>query len=72
MQRLFLVGVVVLAGCTGVVGPRCRPPVPPGAIANPTLTPDEQRQREREFLALPSGSPAVGPPTYADNPNNPR
>jgi hypothetical protein len=70
MQRLLLVGVVVLAGCAGVVGPRCRPPAAPGTIANPCLTIDEQRQRERERLALPESSVTVGPPTYAGNPND--
>lgn len=67
MHRLVLLGLLALAGCQGVVGPiqrRCI--VDP--IDHPCLTPDEQKQRERDRLALPEASPEVGPRTYADNP----
>lgn len=67
MHRLALAGLVFVVGCQGVVGPaqrRCL--LDP--IDNPCLTADEQKQRERDRLALPDASTAVGPRTYADNP----
>lgn len=67
MRRLFLVGLLLVTGCQGFVGPlqrRCSPVW----IDNPCLPPDEQQMRRREGLALPEASPAVGPRTYAEEP----
>ncbi len=68
MHRLFLTGLLVVAGCQGVVGPiqrRCLT----DPIDDPRLSPDEQKARLRERSALPIDSPTVGPRTYADVPN---
>jgi len=68
MHRLLLAGLLLAAGCQGVVGPaqrRCL--LDP--IDNPCLSPQEQQQRRRDRLALPEASPAVGPRTYAEEPN---
>lgn len=68
MRRLLFVGLAALVGCQGVVGPfqRARNTSP---IDAPGLTIEEQKERERAALALPDASPAVGPRTYAGNPN---
>jgi hypothetical protein len=65
MRRFFLCGLLVLAGCEGVVGPRQRSCLP-GNIDDPCLTPDEQKARMRDRLAVPLNSPAIGPRTYAE------
>jgi len=67
MHRLLLVGVLVLAGCQGVVGPVQRTAIT-DPIDDRRLSIDEQKQRERDRLALPDASPTVGPQTYAGNP----
>ena len=67
MQRLFLAGLVALAGCQGTVGPVQRRCINE-PIDGPCLSPDEQKQRVADELALPKASPAYGPRTYADNP----
>lgn len=67
MHRLLLAGLLLGAGCQGVVGPlqrRCLT----DPIDNPCLTPEEQQQRRRDRLALPEASPAIGPRTYAEEP----
>jgi hypothetical protein len=67
-MRRFLVGLLLLAGCQGVVGPFQRTCITE-PIDDCRLTIDEQKQRERERLALPDVSQAVGPRTYSGNPN---
>jgi hypothetical protein len=67
MHRLFLVGLLFLAGCQGVVGPVKRTQITE-PIDNPCLSIEEQKQRERDRLALPEASPEIGPKTYAGNP----
>jgi len=67
MHRLMFLGLVALAGCQGVVGP-VRRGCMADVIDGPCLSPDEQKQRARDQLALPEASRAVGPRTYADNP----
>jgi len=67
MHRLLLVGLLFLAGCQGVVGPVRRTSIT-DPIDDPRLTIDEQKQRERDRLALPDASQAIGPRTYSDNP----
>lgn len=67
MRRLVLVGLVLLAGCQGLVGPRQRR----GSteiVDDPRLPIREQEMRGREFLALPEPSNDVAPRTYAENP----
>jgi hypothetical protein len=62
MRRLLLSGALLLPGCQGTVGPfqrRCNPPPPD----NPCMPIDEQKRLERDRLALPDPSPAVGPRT---------
>jgi len=58
MRRLFVVGILLLAGCQGVSGPFSRPP---GRVDDPLLTISEQKARARERLALPDESQTVGP-----------
>ncbi len=65
MRRLILCGLIVLAGCEGVIGPRQRPCLP-GKIDDPWLSPDEQKARLRDRVATPLNSPAIGPRTYAE------
>jgi hypothetical protein len=65
MRRLILCGLLVLAGCQGVVGPRQRASQP-GVIDAPWLTPDEQKARMRDQSALPLDSPIIGPRTYSE------
>ena len=67
MRRLFLCGLLVMTGCQGVVGPRQRPCLS-GAIDDPWLSPDEQKARLRDRLAVPQNSPTIGPRTYAEEP----
>ena len=67
MRRLYLAGLMALAGCQGVVGPIQRSCIT-DPIDNPCLTPAEQNERLRDRVALPESSPAYGPRTYAGNP----
>ena len=67
MRRLLLCGLLVLTGCQGVVGPRQRPCLP-GSIDDPWLSPDEQKARLRDRLAVPQNSQTIGPRTYAEEP----
>jgi hypothetical protein len=66
-MRRFLIGLVFLAGCQGVVGPFQRTCIDLDDCGVPI---DEQKQQERARLALPDVSPAVGPKTYSGNPNS--
>jgi hypothetical protein len=68
MRRLLFVGLLLLAGCQGTVGPLQRAFTPAPPIDDPRLSITEQQQRERDRLALPDSSPEVGPRTYAGNP----
>jgi hypothetical protein len=65
MHRILLVGWLMLAGCSGIVGPVQRS-LRDDVIDDPRLTPEEQSKRRRDQLALPESSPQVGPRTYAD------
>jgi hypothetical protein len=67
MRRVLLIGLVVLAGCSGIAGPRqhaCNPAV----VDSPCLPIREQEARGRDRLALPEPSNDVAPRTYAENP----
>lgn len=65
MRRLILCGLLVLAGCEGVIGPRQRA-CQPSSINAPCLSPDEQNARLRDQVAVPLNSPTIGPRTYAE------
>jgi len=67
MRYGFLVGLLLLTGCTGTVGPLQRRHRT-DRIDDPRLTPDQQKERERARLPLPDASRGVGPRTYSDNP----
>jgi hypothetical protein len=67
MQRILVVGLLVLTGCQGTVGPiQRRSIITP--IDDPRLTIDEQKERQRDRVALPESSSVYGPRTYAENP----
>ena len=65
MRRLMLCGLLVLAGCEGVIGPRQRACLP-GKIDEPWLSLDEQNARMRDRVAVPLNSPTIGPRTYSE------
>lgn len=67
MRRLSLVGLLVLAGCQGVVGPLQRRGIN-APIDDPRLSTAEQQQRARDRLPFPDSSAATGPRTYAEEP----
>jgi hypothetical protein len=55
MNRLCLLGILLLAGCQGVVGPRERRDNPQ-QVDDPRLSIYEQEKRGRDRLALPESS----------------
>ena len=65
MRRFILCGLLVLAGCEGVIGPRQRA-CQPGKIDEPWLSLDEQNARMRDRVAVPLNSPTIGPRTYSE------
>jgi hypothetical protein len=67
MHRLCLLGILLLAGCQGLVGPRQRRDNPQ-PVSDPSLTMDEQQRRARDRLALPEPSVDLAPRTYTDLP----
>ncbi len=67
MRRLLLAGWCCLAGCQGVVGPAQRACIV-DPIDDPRLSIREQKERERDRLALPQADKSYGPRTYSDNP----
>lgn len=68
MRRVLLIGgLVLVAGCQGLVGPRQRS-AQPVLIDDPRLSTAEQEKRGREFLALPEKSPDIAPRTGAEDP----
>lgn len=62
MRRLIVIGLLLLAGCQGIVGPRQRACQTPQRVDDPCLTIDQQERRGRDRLALPDNSPLVAPP----------
>jgi hypothetical protein len=66
MRTLLLVGVIVMTGCQGTVGPRRRNP--DDNILIPNSTPSEQSTQQRDKLPFGDASPEAGPRTYFDNP----
>jgi hypothetical protein len=68
MKRAWLLaGVVALAGCVGVVGPRQRSLLP-DPVDDPALTLGEQARKARDRLAYPSPLPTAEPPRTALDP----
>lgn len=63
MRSLIVTGLLLLAGCQGVVGPvqRSQAPCLP-QVDDPRLPIAEQERRGRDRLALPETSPTVAPP----------
>jgi hypothetical protein len=59
MRRLYLIGVLFLAGCHNVVGPLQQRD--PTRVDDPLLSISEQQRRGRDRLALPDESPSVAP-----------
>jgi hypothetical protein len=68
MRRVLLAGVLTAAGCQGVVGPFQRYCEPPVRIDDPRLTIPEQKNRAREFLAMPEPAAYEAPRTFAEQP----
>jgi hypothetical protein len=66
MHRTLFAGLLLLAGCQGVVGPMCR--TCNDSFECPNLTIQERNQRARSELGLPDGSSQVGPSTNAGVP----
>ncbi len=65
MRRYLLLGILLLAGCEGVTGPR-QHRADTTQVDDPRLTIDEQKQRGRDRLALPDTSDVL-PRTYNDS-----
>ncbi|MGL4552779.1 MAG: hypothetical protein ACRC33_16510 [Gemmataceae bacterium] len=66
MRTLLLVGLILMTGCQGTVGPRRR--TPDDDILVPGSTPSEQKAQQRDRLPFGDASPSAGPRTYFDNP----
>jgi hypothetical protein len=65
MRRILFIGIVLLAGCQGVSGPRDRL----GDTRrpdNPALTIEQQKQIGRDRIALPETSTTLVPRGSAD------
>jgi hypothetical protein len=67
MRRTILTGILLLAGCQSVNGPRDRRCSPP-PVDPPCLTPGEQDRRVRDRFALPDPSPQLAPPIATEPP----
>ena len=62
MRKLLCLGLLLLAGCQGVQGPRDRR-LDPIRVDNPLLTTAQQDKRARDQLPLPQPSPSIAPST---------
>jgi hypothetical protein len=69
MHRFLWIGILLVVGCQGLVGPRQRRDNPQ-VVDDPRLTIDEQERRARDRLALPDPSIDLGPRTYTDIPGS--
>jgi hypothetical protein len=68
MRKMLVVGLLVLAGCQGVVGPLQRPfqgAQPQDRVDDPNLTLAEQARRARDRFAYPENMPGAEPPKTA-------
>jgi len=64
MRKLWMLGLLVLAGCQGVIGPfQSRKPE---RVDDPQYTISEQQRRGRDRLAIPAGD--VGPQSGVELP----
>jgi hypothetical protein len=68
MRRIVLAGLLGLAGCCDLVGPRQRL-CQPGRVDDPRLPVREQEARGRDRLAIPDPSWDVAPRTFAEQPS---
>jgi hypothetical protein len=66
MSRLFLISLLCLAGCRGVVGPF--QPRDPERVDDPRISIQEQQARGRDRLALPDDS-SLAPRTGINPPS---
>jgi hypothetical protein len=55
MRRIIVLGILLLAGCTGIKGPR-QVAADPTPIAPPWLSIKQQEQQVRDRLALPDNT----------------
>jgi hypothetical protein len=67
MSRLFLIGLVCLAGCRGVVGPFQQRE--PERVDDPRISIREQQARGRDRLALPDDANSLAPKTGINPPS---
>jgi hypothetical protein len=67
MRGILLAGLLLVAGCADIMGPRKRA-LSPQAVDSPYLTLREQEVRGRDRLAYPDPSRDVGPRTWAEVP----
>ena len=67
MRRLFLAGLLLLAGCrSNLIGPFAHRPTQ--RVDDPLLPVSEQQRRVRDRLALPDDSPNGPPPSGVERP----
>jgi hypothetical protein len=73
MRKLFLVGLMTLAGCQGTVGPFDRTRMK-GPVDDPRLPISEQMRNGRDRLAYPDEAPTLdaSPRTALDPPETNR
>jgi hypothetical protein len=64
MRKLLAAGLLVLAGCQGVVGPFQRAQLR-DPVNDPSLTLGEQAKKSRDRLAYPEDLPTVEAPKTA-------
>ena len=65
MRRLMCLGLLLLAGCESMVGPR-EHRANPVQVDNPCLSIAEQQRLGRERLAIPEMNTNIAPRTYVD------
>ena len=68
MRRIMLLGVLLLAGCQTLTGPRARR-ANSQPVDEPRYNVGEQMRRSRDQLAFPDQSGSLAPRTYAEIPN---
>jgi len=69
MRRLLVVfGLLLLAGCQNLTGPRARRE-DPIKVDEPRYNVGEQLRRSRDQLAFPDQSGSLAPRTYAEIPH---
>jgi hypothetical protein len=67
MSRLFLIGLLCLAGCRGVVGPFQQRE--PERVDDPRISIGDQQIRGRDRLALPDDANHLAPSTGISPPS---